>query len=290
MVWLSIVIWPPFSHRSMYRETVRSSDINDVIYTITTHGNNFKFFFSRSVSWLSLNLHQVTWPDTLANSLTSHHGTLRVGNDVRIVSDHTRIFPLVHMPVYHRNIYRILHRKRMVWTHRNMVLRDPIENIDVFTCREYRPSRHNDFVVWATQPAVFKKVFYTGAATVLPPLCDHKTDQVAVEGRKEAERLPWSFNGGAQDVQTSPWTPWSPWSFEHVQNSRRKVAGEVGRAQVAQRRQEEGTHIAVVADWMHSGRPLVASWKIRTVVNIVYQFEQRFCLPCTTIVPPLADQ
>ena len=34
---------------------------------------------------------------------------------------------------------------------------------------------------------------YTGAATFLPPLCDHKTGQVAVEGRKEAERLPCSF-------------------------------------------------------------------------------------------------
>ena len=59
---------------------------------------------------------------------------------------------------------------------------------------------------------------YTGAATFLPPLCDHKTGQVAVEGRKEAEWLPWSFNGGTQDVQTSPWTQngytvvghWSP--------------------------------------------------------------------------------
>ena len=99
---------------------------------------------------------------------------------------------------------------------------------------------------------------YTGAATFLPPLCDHKTGQVAVEGRKEAERLPWPFSGGIQDVQTSPWTPWSPWSFEHVQNSRTKVAEEVGRSQVAQSRQEEGTHIAVVAEWMHSGRPLVA--------------------------------
>ena len=37
---------------------------------------------------------------------------------------------------------------------------------------------------------------YTGAATFVPPLCDHKTGQVAVEGRREAERLPWSFKGG----------------------------------------------------------------------------------------------
>ena len=27
-------------------------------------------------------------------------------------------------------------------------------------------------------------------ASFVPPLCDHKTGQVAVEGRKEAERLP----------------------------------------------------------------------------------------------------
>ena len=99
---------------------------------------------------------------------------------------------------------------------------------------------------------------YTGAATFLPPLCDPKSGQVAVEGRKEAERLLWSLNGGTQDVQTSPWTPWSPWSFEHVKKSRTKVAEEVGRSQVARRRQEEGTHIAIVAEWMHSGRPLVA--------------------------------
>ena len=37
---------------------------------------------------------------------------------------------------------------------------------------------------------------YTGAGTFVPPLCDHKTGQVAVEGRREAERLPWSFKGG----------------------------------------------------------------------------------------------
>ena len=133
----------------------------------------------------------------------------------------------------------------------------------------------------------FPYPLYTGAATSVPPLCDHKIGQVAVEGRREAERLPWSFSGGTQDVQTSPWTPWSPWNFEHVQNSRTKVAEEVGRSHVAQRRQDEGTHTAVVAEWMHSGRPLVTQIKN---ANIVYRFEQHVCLPCTTIVPPLADQ
>ena len=114
----------------------------------------------------------------------------------------------------------------------------------------------NELSAWAATCSLYP--LYTGAATFLPPLCDHKTGQVAVEGRKEAERLPWSLNGGTQDVQTSPWTPWSPRSFEHVQNSRTKVAEEVGRSQVARRRQEEGTHIAMVAEWMHSGRPLAS--------------------------------
>ena len=86
------------------------------------------------------------------------------------------------------------------------------------------------------------------------PLCDYKTGQVAVKGRREAERLPWSFKDGTLDVQTS-----------HGRHGRREVldmfktvAEEVGRSQVAQRMQDEGTHIAVVAEWMHGGRPLVA--------------------------------
>ena len=68
--------------------------------------------------------------------------------------------------------------------------------------------------------------------TFVPPLYDHKTDQVAIKGTKEAERLPWLFQGGTQDVQ----------------NSRTKVAEEVGRSQVAERRQEEGRCIAVAIE------------------------------------------
>ena len=74
----------------------------------------------------------------------------------------------------------------------------------------------------------------------------------------EVERLPWSFKGGIEGVQTSLRTPWSPESFEHVQNSHTNVAEEVGRSQVAQRGQEEGTHIATVAEWMYRSRQMVA--------------------------------
>ena len=51
------------------------------------------------------------------------------------------------------------------------------------------------------------------------------------------------------------------------------------------------------AGWRHThrrGRRMDAQWSAigRPVknANIVYQFEQHVCLPCTTIVPPLADQ
>ena len=95
----------------------------------------------------------------------------------------------------------------------------------------------------------------------MPPLCDRKTSQVTVEDRKEAERTPWSFKGGTQDVQTSPWTPWSPWSFGHVQNSRTKVAEEVGRSQVALK-EAGGRHTLrrgrrMDAQWSAIGRPVV---------------------------------
>ena len=85
---------------------------------------------------------------------------------------------------------------------------------------------------------------YTGAANSVLQFCDNKTSQVAVEGTNDAERLPWSFKGGTEDVQITQWTP--------------KFADEVGRSQIAQRRQEEGTRIAVVADCLHTivQRPL----------------------------------
>ena len=100
---------------------------------------------------------------------------------------------------------------------------------------------------------------YTGAATFVPPLCDYKTGHVAVEGTEEAKGCLAQSRVGTEDVQTSPSMPWSLWSFDYVQNSRTKVAEEVGRSQVARRRQAEGIHIAVVAEWMHRGRPLVAA-------------------------------
>ena len=51
------------------------------------------------------------------------------------------------------------------------------------------------------------------------------------------------------------------------------------------------------AGWRHThrrGRRMDAQWSAigRPIknANIVYQFERQVCLPCTTIVPPLADQ
>ena len=124
---------------------------------------------------------------------------------------------------------------------------------------------------------------YTGTATFVPPLCDHKTGQVAVEGTTKAERLPWWFKGGTEDVQTLPWMPWSPWSFEHVRNSRTKVAEEVGRSQVAQSRQEEYIRIAVVAEWMHR---LVIGRPVKNCV-LLYTFCINLSYASASLVPPL---
>ena len=84
-----------------------------------------------------------------------------------------------------------------------------------------------------------------------------------------------------QDVQTSPWTPCSPWNFGHVQNSRTKVAEEVGHSQVAQRRKRK----ARTSPWSQNGCIGVDHWspiKLRAVVNTVYQFERCFCLHCSS--------
>ena len=104
-----------------------------------------------------------------------------------------------------------------------------------------------DIATWQYDSYTILYPLYTGAATFVPPLCDHKTPQVATEGTKETERLPWSFKGGTEDVPTSPWTPWSPWSFEHVQNSRTKEAG--GRHTHSRGRRMD-------ARWSVIGRPV----------------------------------
>ena len=99
---------------------------------------------------------------------------------------------------------------------------------------------------------------FTGAATFVPPLCDHKTGQVAVEGREEADSLPWSLKSGTEDVQTSPWTP----CRREVLSMFKTVVQRSPRRSVAHRwlkgGNEECTCIVVVTEWMHRGRPLIS--------------------------------
>ena len=56
-----------------------------------------------------------------------------------------------------------------------------------------------------------------------------------------------------------------------------------GRSNEAGRRHTHRRSRRMDAQWSAIGRPVKN-------VNIVYQFERHVCLPCTTIVPPLADQ
>ena len=72
------------------------------------------------------------------------------------------------------------------------------------------------------------------------------------------------------------------------------VAQRSPRRSVAHRSLKGGMGKAHASPWSQNGFAWVGHRSprniIRTVVNIVYQFEQCFCLPCTTTMPPLADQ
>ena len=72
------------------------------------------------------------------------------------------------------------------------------------------------------------------------------------------------------------------------------VAQRSPRRSVADRSLKGGRRKAHASPWSQNGCTGFGHWSsckiIRTVVNIVCQFERCFCLPCTTTVPPLADQ
>ena len=108
-------------------------------------------------------------------------------------------------------------------------------------------------------------------AIFVPPVCDHKICQVVVGGSKEAEWLPRSFKGMSE--------PHRRFRHRHGRHGRREflnmfktVAQRSPRRLVAQRwlkggrreaqalpwLQKGGTRIAVVAEWRHNGRPMVA--------------------------------
>ena len=64
-----------------------------------------------------------------------------------------------------------------------------------------------------------------------------------------------------------------------------------GRSPLGRPKEAEGRHThrrgrRIDAHGSAIGRPV----KKRTIVNIVYQIEWCLCLPCTTSVPPKADQ
>ena len=139
---------------------------------------------------------------------------------------------------------------------------------------------------------------YTGTVDFVPPMCDHKTDQVAVYLTKEAK----FFLGRSRVVYRT---------FRHrhgrhgrrevlcMFKSRTEVAEVVGCSQVVHTRQEGGTRIAVVAEWM----PLVAPWEALLCKHCVsirvvnppplYHRCASFCrsMPSTvaTTVPPFGD-
>ena len=100
--------------------------------------------------------------------------------------------------------------------------------------------------------------------------------------------LPWSFKGGTEDVQTSPWTLWSTWSFEHVQNSRTNVAEEIGPSKEAGGRHTHRRGRRMDAHWSAIGRPVkkcVLLWTLCINLSDASAFPD-----CITTVPPFADR
>ena len=68
------------------------------------------------------------------------------------------------------------------------------------------------------------------------------------------------------------------------------VAQRSPRRSVAHRSLKGGRMKAYTSPWSQNGCTVVGQWSPSKNANIVYQFERHVCLPCTTIVPPLADQ
>ena len=126
--------------------------------------------------------------------------------------------------------------------------------------------------------SVYFYPLYTELVIFVPPFCDHKTGQVAVEGTKETERLPWTFKSGTKYVQISPWTPWSPWRSEHAQNIRTKV-----KEFVARRSLRGGRRKAHVSPWSQNGCTGVGHWSPRKKMH------EPPLHKAATFVPPLSD-
>ena len=69
------------------------------------------------------------------------------------------------------------------------------------------------------------------------------------------------------------------------------VAQRSPRRSVAHRSLKGGRMKGHTSPWSQNGCTVVGHWSpSKKNANIVYQFERHVCLPCTTIVPPLADQ
>ena len=124
-------------------------------------------------------------------------------------------------------------------------------------------------------PTICLYPLYIRAATFVPPLCDHKTDKVTIEGPKEAESLPWS-----SDLAMDAMVAVKFWAFSKQLHKGRQA----GRSLTSCWKEAgEDTHIAVVPEWMRRVRPLVTPLKMHTVVYIVYEFDDA----SASLVPPL---
>ena len=101
---------------------------------------------------------------------------------------------------------------------------------------------------------------YTGAATFVPPLCDHKTDQVAVEGRRETELRQNGCLGRSRVAHRR-------FRHRHGCHGRREVlsmfktvAQRSPRRSVAHRSLKGGRMKAYTSPWSQNGCTVVGHW------------------------------
>ena len=102
-------------------------------------------------------------------------------------------------------------------------------------------------------------------------------------GRTVALVVQW-WHIGRSDIAMDAMVAVKFWSCsKQSHKGRRGGRSPTGRSKGAGWRHIHRRGRRMDAQWSAIGRPVKNS-------NIVYQFEWHVCLPCTTIVPPLADQ
>ena len=105
------------------------------------------------------------------------------------------------------------------------------------------------------------------------------------KGGRKAALVVQGWHGGSSDLAMDAMVAVKFWACsKQSHKGRRGKQSLTGRSKESGRRHTYRPGRRMDAQESAIGRPV----KMRTVINIIYQFERCFCLSCTTTVPPLA--